>query len=414
MKRKIIFFLICLSFATNLATAQRKSDQLKNDKKKIENEINSTQKLLEETKKNKNTSLQQLAVLRKQITNRESLITTMNTEIFSLEETLDLNQKLLLNLNKKLEYMKDDYARVVYLAYKNRNFLDKITFIFSAESFSQMFRRARYYNLFSANIKQQVELIEQTCEEINKKNEQILQLKDEKTVLLNEKEREIKALERDRNKKSRMTEELKKKERQLAADLKTKQAKRKELDVAIKKAVEEEIRAENAKKKKSSTTATTSSGKSSSSSEILLTPEEKIVGNSFAANKGKLPWPVAKGTKIADFGNYPHPDVPSVMIENRGIDILVEPNTQVRAVFEGVVTGVLDILGTKVVMVRHGEYLTVYQNLNSVSVKKGDKVTIKQTIGKVAKSTTSTTYELHFEVWKNDTYINPSTWLSGR
>ena len=250
MKRKIIFFLICLSFATNLATAQRKSDQLKNDKKKIENEINSTQKLLEETKKNKNTSLQQLAVLRKQITNRESLITTMNTEIFSLEETLDLNQKLLLNLNKKLEYMKDDYARVVYLAYKNRNFLDKITFIFSAESFSQMFRRARYYNLFSANIKQQVELIEQTCEEINKKNEQILQLKDEKTVLLNEKEREIKALERDRNKKSRMTEELKKKERQLAADLKTKQAKRKELDVAIKKAVEEEIRAENAKKKK--------------------------------------------------------------------------------------------------------------------------------------------------------------------
>ena len=184
----------------------------------------------------------------------------MNTEIFSLEETLDLNQKLLLNLNKKLEYMKDDYARVVYLAYKNRNFLDKITFIFSAESFSQMFRRARYYNLFSANIKQQVELIEQTCEEINKKNEQILQLKDEKTVLLNEKEREIKALERDRNKKSRMTEELKKKERQLAADLKTKQAKRKELDVAIKKAVEEEIRAENAKKKKSSTTATTSSG----------------------------------------------------------------------------------------------------------------------------------------------------------
>lgn len=102
------------------------------------------------------------------------------------------------------------------------------------------------------------------------------------------------------------------------------------------------------------------------------------------------------------------------MIENRGIDILVEPNTQVRAVFEGVVAGVLDILGTKVVMVRHGEYLTVYQNLNSVSVKKGDKVTIKQTIGKVAKSTTSTTYELHFEVWKNDTYINPSTWLSGR
>ena len=117
---------------------------------------------------------------------------------------------------------------------------------------------------------------------------------------------------------------------------------------------------------------------------------------------------------MGDFGSYPHPDVPSVMIENRGIDILVEPNTSVRAIFQGEVTGILDVMGTKVLMIRHGEYLSVYQNLASVNVKKGDKVSTKQTVGTVAKSSTNNTYELHFEVWKNNVYLNPNQWLSGR
>jgi murein DD-endopeptidase MepM/ murein hydrolase activator NlpD len=102
------------------------------------------------------------------------------------------------------------------------------------------------------------------------------------------------------------------------------------------------------------------------------------------------------------------------MIENRGIDILVEPGTHVRAVFDGVVTGVLDMMGTKVVMIRHGEYLSVYQNLATVNVKKGDKVTTKQVLGTVAKANGSSTYELHFEVWKNTTFLNPNSWLSNK
>ena len=136
------------------------------------------------------------------------------------------------------------------------------------------------------------------------------------------------------------------------------------------------------------------------------------MNTSFINNKGKLPWPVAKGAKVSDFGSYPHPDVPSVQIENHGIDIMVEAGTPARAVFDGVVTGVMNIMGTTVVMIRHGEYLTVYQNLSSASVKKGDKVSTKQTIGTVAKNSTSNTYELHFEVWKNDRYVNPNEWLA--
>ena len=145
-----------------------------------------------------------------------------------------------------------------------------------------------------------------------------------------------------------------------------------------------------------------------------MTPEEQTLNSSFANNKGSLPWPVARGAKVSEFGNYAHPDVPSVQIENRGIDIMVEAGTPARAVFQGVVTGVMDIMGTKVVMVRHGEYLTVYQNLGSVYVKKGEKVSTKQSLGSIAKSQTSNTYELHFEIWRNNTYMNPNDWLSRR
>ena len=414
----LVIAMLCVPFD---AMSQSKSAKLKNDKKKIETEIANTQKLLKQTEKNRNASLQQISMLRQQISNREALITTLNTEIFELEEELAQNIKLSQDLNKKLEYMKSDYSRVVYLAYKNRKLIDKVTFLLSSDNFSQMFRRVKYYSVFANNVKHQVDQIEKTQEEIKKKNEEIVQLKAEKLALLEGKEVEIKRLEIDRTETTKKAQELKQKEKQLASTLQEKQKKRKELDIAIKKAIEAEIVAANkkkaeeaAKKAKAGKNASSESTKTTAKNEIVLTPDEQLVSNSFVNNKGKLPWPVAKGAKVGDFGSYPHPDVPSVMIENRGIDILVEPNTPVRAVFQGEVTGILDVMGTKVLMIRHGEYLSVYQNLASVNVKKGDKVNTKQTVGTVAKSTTNNTYELHFEVWKNSTYLNPNQWLSGR
>lgn len=429
---RLLFVVAVLAVTLMLAPfdafSQSKSAKLKNDKKKIETEIANTQKLLKQTEKNKNASLQQISVLRQQISNREALITTLNTEIFQLEEELAMNVKLSQDLSKKLEYMKSDYSRVVYLAYKNRKLIDKVTFLLSSDNFSQMFRRIKYYSVFANNVKRQVELIEKTQEEIRLKNEEIVQMKAEKLALLEGKEVEIKKLEMDRTATTKKAQELKQKEKQLASTLQEKQKKRKELDVAIKKAIEAEIVAANKKKAEeaakaakakankntTNTSSSSSSGKTGAKNEIVLTPDEQLVSNSFANNKGKLPWPVAKGAKVGDFGSYPHPDVPSVMIENRGIDILVEPNTSVRAVFQGEVTGILDVMGTKVLMIRHGEYLSVYQNLASVNVKKGDKVTTKQTVGTVARSSTNNTYELHFEVWKNNVYLNPNQWLSGR
>lgn len=406
-----ILMILCLGMSGSLQAQSKKSDELKNNKKKIETEIANTTKLLNQTKKNKNASIQQLSVLRKQISNREELITALNNEIFDLEEELDLNIKLSQSLDKKLEYMKSDYSRVVYLSYKNRNMIDRIAFLLASEDFTQMFRRMKYYSIFADNVKHQVEQINKTKVEIEAKNQEILLLKEEKLALLDGKEKEVKSLEIDRNEKTKATEALKKKEKQLAADLSAKQKKRKELDSAIKKAIQDEIAAANAKKAKDAKKGSSSTTKPAKG-EIALTPEEKQLSNSFISNQGKLPWPVAKGLKVSDFGNYPHPDVPSVTIENKGIDILVEEGTTVRSVFDGEVTGILDIMGTKVLMIRHGEYLTVYQNMANISVKKGDKVKTKQSIGTVSKNKNSNTSELHFEVWKNNSYLNPNSWLA--
>lgn len=143
-----------------------------------------------------------------------------------------------------------------------------------------------------------------------------------------------------------------------------------------------------------------------------MTPEEQKLSNTFAGNQGRLPWPVTKCSKLRGFGTYPHPDVPSVQIQNNGIDLLTEAGAPVRAVYQGEVVSVMDISGTKVVIIKHGEYMTVYQNLATITVKKGQNVTSKQNIGTVAKNNDTGTYILHFALLKMQTYLNPSSWLA--
>lgn len=433
MKRLFCFLLLGIMLLSNDSYGQtRSSSQLKKDKQNIEREIANTQSLLKKTEKNQKASLQQIAVLRQQINNREKLITALNEEILQMEQQQELNQQMILNLQKKLEYMKSDYAQVVYMAYRNRKLMDKVTFILAADDFSQMFRRLRFYTVFSENVRSQSEKINKTQTELKTKNEEIIQLKSEKLTLLSGKETEIKQLEIDRKQKTKNAEQLKKQSQQLSAQLKEKQKKRKELDAAIQKAIKAEIAAANAKNAKNKTSntsaskgntasntstankSTTSSASTRSSASIALTPEEQTLNNSFVSNKGSLPWPVAKGAKVGEFGNYAHPDVPSVMIENRGIDIMTDAGSAVRAIFQGEVSAVMDVMGTKVVMIRHGEYISVYQNLASVSVTKGTKVSTKQSIGTVGRNSATNTYELHFEIWRNDSYLNPNSWLARR
>lgn len=407
-----LLFFVLTAITLLDVSGQKKSDQLKKNKQKLEQEISNTQAILNQTRQNKNTSLQQLSILRSQISNREQFILALNSEIAALEEEMALNVKLSKSLDRKLSYMKADYATVVYNAYKNRRLTNKLVFLLSSESFGQLFRSLKYYTSFANNVKVQMEQIQNAQQEIQQKELEIQAIKDEKAALLAGHEQQLSALEKEKREKDKITNDLKKKEKQLAAEIRKKQQEQQKLDKAIKKAIEDEIKAANERKKKTNAAATTSGGKSSSSTELLLTKEEKALSSSFAGNQGKLPWPVAKCAKVRDFGTYSHPDVPSVTMQNNGIDLATEAGATVRAVFQGEVSSILEYVGTKIVIIKHGEYMTVYQNLGTVSVKKGDKVTTKQAIGTVAKNTASNTYELHFELWKNTTHLNPSNWLA--
>lgn len=414
MKKIIIFILFLFSISYVAIVAQSKSDQLKKNKQKIEKEINNTQQLLNQTRKNKKASLEQISVLRNQISKREELILALNNEIFALEEEAELNNKLSKNLERKLDYMKSDYSRVIYVAYKNRKLTNQLMFVLSSEDFGQMYRRMKYYRAFSQNVKNQVVQIEKTRADIEAKEIELQLIKDEKLALLSGKEQQLTELENEERQKKKLANQLKSKEKKLAEEIRKRQQKQRELDKAIQKAIQQEIAAANAKKKQktnSKSTTKTNTGKTSNPS-MELTAEESQLNTSFSGNKGKLPWPVTKCSKIRDFGTYPHPDAPSVQLQNNGIDLLTEAGANVRSVFQGVVLRILDYAGTKVIIIRHGSYMTVYQNVTGICVKQGDKVSTKQTIGKVALNSSSSTYILHFEICTSDNHLNPSSWLA--
>lgn len=423
-----IALIILCSVASIMVIGQtsKSSSKLKQDKQQLEKEIKKTQQLLNETRKSKKASLAELSVIKNQISNRESMLATLNNEMHALEAELALNEKLSKDLSKKLMYMKDDYARVVYNAYRNRKFTNKIIFILSAEDFGQMYRRSKYYSEFAQDVKDQVAAIENTQEEIAAKLQEIEQIKREKAAVVITQEKNLASLENERREKNKLASNLKAKEKELSTEIANKQKKQKQLDAAIQQAIQREIAAANAKNnknkggKKGASGSGTSSGTSSSNKTnttakpgaMTLTPEEQQLNTTFVANKGKLPWPLAKCSKIKGYGSYPHPTVPSVMLSSNGWDLLTDAGASVRSVFQGEVTTVTEVCGTKLVIIRHGEYMTVYQNLATISVSKGQKVTTKQSIGTVAKNANDGTYVLHFSLLKLQTYLDPAAWLA--
>ena len=414
---KIVFFIaltiLCLIAQEVFSQSSTERTRLENNKKKLEQEIANTQKLLDQTKANKNTSLNQIQLLKKQIQQREQLIAAINSQIVSLDENINRNEKELMQLHVKLERLKKDYSGLVYMAFKNRKAMNKILFYLSAEDFSKMNRRIKYFSTFSDKVSRQIVLIEQTQQNITLTNENLKAEKNQKTQLAHSKENEKNKLNQDQEKKNKDLTVLKKKEENLVKNLKEQQQRKKEIDKAIDKAIKEEMKRLAAKNKPASTSTSTAKP-AATAKTITLTPEDQKLSAGFASNAAKLPWPVEKGVKIGEYGIYRHPDVPEVEINNKGIDILTVSGAQARAVFEGEVTGIIDVLGVKTVLLRHGEYFSVYKNLASVNVKKGDKIATKQNLGQINKSLNGEGAELHFEVWKNDNNLNPNLWLTPR
>ena len=393
--------MILLFLAVNSLYSQDEKTRLENNKKKIEEEIQYNSKLLDETKKSQETTLNQLVVIKKQISSREKLIMNINAEIKAVNEEIEKNNQTLKDLNDDLVKLKEEYAAMIYYAHKNRSSYDKLMFIFSSSDFNQAFKRLKYFQQYSAYRKTQVLLIEQTQAEIKKKLTELENLKLAKVELLRSVETERSKLNAEKIQQNNTITDLNKKEKELLATIKEKEKAAKKLQKEIEKIIAEEI---NTASKK---TGTTKSG------SFDLTPIEVKLSADFKQNKGGLPWPLERGIVSGTFGEHPHPVLKNVITKNNGIDIMTDKDAKARAIFDGEVTRVMSIPNYNyVIMIRHGEFLSVYSNLSEVIVQKGDRVTTRQEIGKIHSDAKDNKTELHFELWQGKTLLNPQLWLA--
>lgn len=401
--RNIFSFLVVVFATTSLLFAQSK-DELEKKKLKLQEEINYINELKKQTDRSKKLSLNQMVTLNKKINIREELINTIGKELNHIEVRINETQSVIESLQKDLIKLKIEYAKMIYSAYKTNNSYDKLMFIMAADDFNQAYLRLKYLQQYAEYRRTQAQLIVKTQQSLNDKLDELSKKKMNKEQLLAEKETEKGNLTKEKEEQAEVLNNLKDKE----ADLK-KQLKKKQQDAEkLQKAIEDIIAAEIKKAKEKA--------KSSGSSKAYeLTPEELQLSTSFINNKGKLPWPCERGVITSSFGEHPHPVLQGIKIKNNGIDISTQDGSQARAAFDGVVTGVISIPGAgKAVIVSHGEYRTVYSNLDEVYVKMKDKVTTKQSIGKILTDNSDSKTELHFEVWKWDQLQDPKLWLYPR
>jgi murein hydrolase activator len=401
----IIFLLSCLMFlgTANLFAQKQSKKDLENKKKQIQKEIDYTNQLLAETKKNKKRSLTELVALNKKISQREELIANINSQINLLDKEIRENNESIKGLQNDLAKLKAEYARMIYYAYKNQDGYNRLVFIFASRDFEQAYMRLKYLQQYSDYRHRQAEKITHTKKSLNEKVQDLEAKKSDKRVLLTGEVAEKQNLASEKGEKEQVFSQLQSQESKLKKDLEKKKKDANNLQQAIQRAIEKEL--EKAQKE----AVTKNKPKPQ---KIILTPETQQLSNSFASNKAKLPWPVAKGIITEHFGVHPHPLMPDIEINNNGVDITTNTGSIARSVFDGEVKAVGNMPGAgEFVLVRHGEFLTIYANLKDVYVKTGDKVTTKQNLGSILHDEEENKTVLQFQIWKGQTKLNPESWI---
>jgi len=430
MKLHKYLFILFLSVLTLSAVAQTES-QLRRKKEAIQREIEQLQKNLNKAASGKKLTIQQINTINAQIRLRQDKIGTINSEIKNLDNQISQNTNTVHTLQGQLGDLKKEYAGMIRFAQRNRNAYDKMMFIFAAKDFNQAYKRIKYLQQFSQYRKKQAGYIENTQQDLNGKIKVLDKTLREKSDLLKEQERERERLGKDKSEQSVVLNKLSKQEKQFKQDISTRVKQQAQIDkairLAIQRAIEEarrkaaeeariaaakaaaEARAAAAKAKAENKPAPAAPAavKEKNTDELLTSNvgSAKLAAG-FENNRGRLPYPVS-GTITEHFGVH---KVDQASMNNEGVNITASEGAAVRAVFDGEVLGVSLIYGKYVVILMHGNYFTIYQNLRSASVSKGDKVSTRQTIGVLAN--TGDIAELHFEIMRGQTKLNPEAWIS--
>jgi len=429
-------FLLSLIFVclTSLSWSQdSQQEKLEARKAQIQREIRENEELLKTVKKKEKSAVHVIVIQANKIKLKEKLINTTERQAKLLSNDMYINQLKINKLKRELEVLKADYAEMIVKSYKSRSEQSRAMFILSSENFLQAYKRAQYMKQYTNYRKMQGDEIKSKSTQLVDYNGKLDVQKTAKKKLIAENEKERLSLLKEKNEQQKVINSIKKDKNKIAADIKKKQQEARAIDRQIDRLIREAIAEANRKAAlekamerakaeskegdtkaeiKTRAKAIVSSSASVSSSKIVLTPESKIIADNFKANRGRLPFPVEKGFISLGYGDQPHPVFKSLTIHNSGVEITTEQGANARAVFDGEVTSVMVLSPVnKAVMIQHGDYFTVYQNLSSVSVSKGDKVSRKEVIGKVRTSGEGKTV-IKFLILQNTTYNNPASWLS--
>lgn len=366
--------------------------ELQQKQKKLQAEIEQTNKMLKQTKKDESATMNKLQLLNQNIKTQKKLIHTLDNEITALNREMTQLSNTRDSLQVILEHYKGDYAQMVKQSHYARMQQSPLLFLLSSDSFQQLARRTRYLQEFAHFRQEQVRRIENTQAEIDTQNELLETNKADKQAALSSRKREQANLQRDERKQKNMLSQLKSKEKDLNKQIKQKQKKVDELN----RKIDDIVRKQTEK-----------------ASKTTLTKEQQLIAGGFEANKGRLPWPVEKGMISGHFGKQQHPVYSQVTMDNKGIYLQTTAGTKARAVYKGEVTSCFMVGGTYAVIVQHGNYRTVYSNLSKLSVKQGDKVDTKQAIGTIfTDPEQDQKTELYFQIYKDKNIQNPELWIA--
>jgi len=398
---KIVFILGFL-LSTGLGFSQSdKQKQLESRRQELRREIQKINELRSENKSKAKSELSLIEDFNYKINVLSNLIKVTNQQANLLTREISTNQNKISSLRDELKQLKEDYAAMIVKSYKSKNQQSRIMFLLSSNDFKQAYKRLQYIKQYSDHQKQQGEIIKAKTSELQDTNVSLLKQQEDKRKLIAENRVVQNSLEKERIQHKTVMASIKKNLSRYASQIKQKQLEADKIDREIDRIIKAAIAKSNIK-----------AGKTTSSKTFALTSEEKVLASNFISNKGKLPWPVEKGFVRLGYGTQPHPIDRSLTIKSNGVRIATEKGAKARAVFDGEVSEILKMKNVNpIVMIRHGNYLTLYRNLSQVYVKKGDKVKTKQVIGEVFTNPSNGETILSFTLSKGTATENPASWI---
>ena len=400
---RTLLFLVLFWIGTGVVLSQsttKRQQELEAQRVRLKNEIKQINELLFSSKKNRKNVVTEVEDLQVKLSVREELIKVTNAQVNLLTRKINLNERNISDQRKELEALKEDYAKMIQNSYASKSLQNRLMFLFSSENFLQAYKRIQYLKQYTQYRRKQGLAIAEKTQLLQELNKALIEEKSKKLVLVEENKTVQEQLKKERNAQENLIKSLRRKERSLAAQISKKEKEARAIDREIDRLIREAIAASNK--------AAGKTGKKT----FELTPEAKLIAANFEANRGRLPWPLDKGVVIQGFGRQRHPVVKTTTIQSNGVTIATAPATQVRAVFEGEVMSVVTFKGSNPsVLIRHGNYITVYKNLGKLYVKKGDKVKAKEAIGEVFTNQQTGKTEIQFSIFNNVKVLNPKGWI---